>query len=151
MLIRPATPADIPILITLATQAETSAQWPYKQYERAILSSEPRRVALVLEEQSKIQGFLIAQAIDSEWELENIVIASSMQRRGYGSELLNHFLDIIRREHAEAAFLEVRESNHAARGLYGKFAFEQIGRRANYYTNPGEDALTFRLKFRNLP
>lgn len=147
MLIRSATPADIPTLIVLASQAETSAQWSYEQYEQAIHSFQPRRIAVVLEEQSKLQGFLIGQAIDREWELENIVVASSTQRRGLGSHLLNYFLDLVRREHAESVFLEVRESNHAACGFYGKFAFQQIGRRANYYTNPCEDALTFRRKF----
>ena len=147
MLIRSATLADIPSLIILASQAETSAQWSYEQYQQAIHSSQPRRIAVVLEEQSKILGFLIAQAIEREWELENIVVASSTQRRGLGSHLLNHFLDLVRREHAESVLLEVRESNHAARGFYGKFAFQQIGRRAHYYTNPWEDALTFRLEF----
>ena len=146
MLIRTAKPADIPTLIHLASQAKTSVQWSYEQYEQAIHSPQPRRIAVVLEEQSKIQGFLIGQAIDREWELENIVVASATQRRGLGSHLLNYFLDLVRCEHAESVFLEVRESNHAARGFYGKFAFQQIGRRAKYYTNPSEDALTFRLR-----
>jgi ribosomal-protein-alanine N-acetyltransferase len=92
-------------------------------------------------------GFLVAQVIDQEWELENIVVAAPDQRRGLGSQLLHEFLDLICREHAEAAFLEVRESNHAARRLYEKFAFKQTGRRPHYYTQPDEDALTYRLNF----
>ena len=132
--------------MSLASQAETSGRWSYEQYEQAIHSSPVRRIALVLEEQSKILGFLVAQAIDHEWELENIVIAASHQRGGFGSRLLNEFLDLIRREQADSVFLEVRESNHAARQLYEKFGFEQIGRRPSYYNQPEEDALTCRLK-----
>ena len=108
-------------------------------------------MALVLEDQSKISGFLVAQGIDQEWELENIVVTAADQRRGLGSRLLREFLDLIRDEHAEAVFLEVRESNHAARRLYEKFAFEQTGRRPHYYAQPNEDALTYRLNFPKLP
>jgi len=43
-----------------------------------------------------------------------------------------------------AAFLEVRESNTAARGLYASRGFREIGRRKNYYRRPVEDALVMR-------
>jgi len=43
-----------------------------------------------------------------------------------------------------AAFLEVRESNTAARALYGSRGFREIGRRKNYYRRPVEDALVMR-------
>jgi len=42
------------------------------------------------------------------------------------------------------AFLEVRESNDAARGLYGSRGFSEIGRRRGYYRRPVEDALVMR-------
>ena len=41
----------------------------------------------------------------------------------------------------ESVFLEVRESNHAARTLYASRAFQGIGRRRGYYRVPMEDAL----------
>ena len=48
-------------------------------------------------------------------------------------------------EGATAIFLEVRESNHAARSLYEKWAFSESGRRPRYYTQPEEDAIVYRL------
>ena len=42
------------------------------------------------------------------------------------------------------AFLEVRESNSAARALYGSRGFTEIDRRRNYYRRPVEDALVMR-------
>jgi ribosomal-protein-alanine N-acetyltransferase len=42
------------------------------------------------------------------------------------------------------AFLEVRESNLAARALYGSRGFTEIGRRHRYYRRPVEDALVMR-------
>jgi ribosomal-protein-alanine N-acetyltransferase len=42
---------------------------------------------------------------------------------------------------AHRATLEVRRSNEAARRLYERLGFAVTGTRANYYTNPVEDAL----------
>jgi ribosomal-protein-alanine N-acetyltransferase len=41
-------------------------------------------------------------------------------------------------------FLEVRESNAAARALYANAGFEQTSRRKSYYANPLEDAILYR-------
>ena len=38
-------------------------------------------------------------------------------------------------------YLEVRESNSAARALYAALGFQQVGRRRGYYQHPSEDAL----------
>jgi ribosomal-protein-alanine N-acetyltransferase len=45
---------------------------------------------------------------------------------------------------AEEIFLEVRESNAAARALYAGFGFREVGRRARYYSRPVEDAIVLR-------
>ena len=42
---------------------------------------------------------------------------------------------------ARVMTLEVRLSNRAARGLYGKFGFRPVGVRPRYYSDNGEDAL----------
>ena len=46
---------------------------------------------------------------------------------------------------AEQAFLEVRESNSSAKGLYVAFGFEQMGLRKGYYPD-GEDAIVMTKK-----
>ena len=142
MLIRLATIADLPAIVALATAAATAAQWPQEHYEHAIQNPQPRRLVLVLEEQNVILAFLIALAVANEWELENIVSAS--RRKGIGSSILNKFLDMARQERAEAIFLEVRESNTAARSFYEKSGFEVTGRRPHYYTDPEEAAIVYR-------
>jgi len=94
---------------------------------------------------AKISGFLVARHLAPEWELENIVVAPSARRIGLGSRLLNALLANARETDSEAVFLEVRESNAAARSLYEKAGFEPTGRRKAYYTNPAEDAVLYRL------
>ena len=80
----------------------------------------------MLEDGDAIQGFLIARAVGPEWELENIAIAGSARRRGLGTRLLGEFLNTARARGATSVFLEVRESNSAARRLYEKWAFSKV-------------------------
>jgi ribosomal-protein-alanine N-acetyltransferase len=58
---------------------------------------------------------------------------------------MDALLSAARETNSDSVFLEVRESNVAARSLYEKAGFEQEGRRKSYYTNPMEDAVLYRL------
>jgi ribosomal-protein-alanine N-acetyltransferase len=145
MHIRPASPADIPAMMRLVRHSATAAQWSREQFEQVFGEDPPRRVALVIEEAVGVEGFLVAHEVAGEWEIENIAIAGAARRRGLGTRLLGAFLDQTQAQQATAVFLEVRESNHAARLLYEKWAFVESGRRPGYYTQPQEDAIVYRL------
>jgi [ribosomal protein S18]-alanine N-acetyltransferase len=145
MRIRPATPADLPALRSIEAHSASAAHWSDHDYQR-LFDPEPHRLALVIEE-SSLQGFLIARQIGPEWEIENIAVADTAQRRGLGSMLLAHFLGLIRQQQAESVFLEVRTSNAAARALYQKHGFAEAGQRPRYYDHPAEDAVLYRFAF----
>ena len=147
MLVRAATAADIPCMMRLEQHSVTASHWSHEQYERVFATVSPRRVALVIEEQNGVRGFVIALAVAPEWEIENIAVAADARRRGLGTRLLGEFLDRARAEGTQAVYLEVRESNHAARALYEKWAFIESGRRVRYYQNPQEDAITCQHSF----
>jgi ribosomal-protein-alanine N-acetyltransferase len=100
---------------------------------------------LVMEEESAVQAFLVGRALNAEWEIENIAVADSRRRRGLGRQLLEEFLRFSQGEGAETIFLEVRESNLAARKLYEKCGFAENGRRQRYYKEPAEDAILYEL------
>lgn len=104
-------------------------------------------MTIVIEEDYP-RGFLVARDLGPEWEIENIVVASSTQRRGLGTRLVQELLDRVQTQGAQAVFLEVRESNLAARGLYFKLGFVESGRRKSYYGNPQEDAVLYKKLFR---
>ena len=142
MLIRAATVADIPAMMALSREAPSAAQWAQQQYENAVSSRD--RVALVVAKNSVLEAFLVARVLDLEWEIENIVVAGERRRRGLALRLLVEVTNLARLQKAQAIFLEVRESNHAARSLYEKNGFIQIGRRPHYYHEPDEDALVYR-------
>jgi ribosomal-protein-alanine acetyltransferase len=145
MRIRRATPADIPAMMALEKQAATAAHWSREQYETAFSNQPPSRVVLILEKEAGALGFIAGRAMGEEWEAENIAVAGPARRRGLGTRLLGEFLDLARGRGAEAVFLEVRESNFAARRLYEKWAFVETGRRKGYYREPEEDAIVYSL------
>jgi ribosomal-protein-alanine N-acetyltransferase len=143
--IRLATSADIPAIVDLANRAASAAHWSGEQYQRIFADKTPRGVALVSDEQSVVHSFLIGRALDGEWELENIVVSNSRRRQGIGKMLLDEFLAAAKTEGAKAVFLEVRESNFAARRLYESCGFAENGRRQRYYAEPAEDAILYRI------
>jgi len=59
--------------------------------------------------------------------------------------LLDRVIQEARNRKANAAFLEVRTANLAAQALYEKSGFQAIARRANYYSDPIEDAVVMTL------
>jgi [ribosomal protein S18]-alanine N-acetyltransferase len=132
-------------MMALERLAATAAHWSREQYERLLKAG--NRDVLVLEESSVVQGFLVARQVDAEWEIENVAIAAPAQQRGLGTQLVGEFLNHARSRGARSVYLEVRESNHAARRLYKKWAFVESGRRERYYREPEEDAVLFRLDF----
>jgi ribosomal-protein-alanine acetyltransferase len=146
MLIRRATQADIPAMMALERRAATAAHWSAEQYRTAFSSEAPSRVVLIIEDETGVRGFIVGRVLDKEWEIENIAVAGPARRRGLGTRLLGEFLDLARSGGAQSVFLEVRESNLAARRLYEKWAFVERGRRKLYYREPEEDAIVFRLK-----
>ncbi len=144
--IRRAVASDLGRMRGLAAHAATAANWTEAQYAQ-LFAPDNKRVVLVLEEDGHVQGFLVGHVIGEEWELENIAIAPDARRRLLGTRLLGEFLDQARSAGATAVFLEVRESNHAARALYKKWAFGESGRRKAYYRDPTEDALVLKFSF----
>lgn len=146
MNIRAATPADVPAMLELERRAATAAHWQEQDYQR-LFGPGGRRLALVLEEEAKVCGFVVGRDLGEEWEIENVAVAGPARRRGLGTRLVGELLDHARGRGAHSVYLEVRESNRAARSLYEKWAFVESGRRKGYYREPEEDAVVYRLTF----
>jgi [ribosomal protein S18]-alanine N-acetyltransferase len=142
--IRRGTPADIAQVMAVASHSETAAQWRAADYDQIFSSS---RMLLVAEDEpeKRIVGFVIAHDIAGEWELENIAVAADHQRHGIGRQLVSKLFRVAQSNGAKCIFLEVRESNLAARKLYESCGFQQYGHRRAYYVNPSEDAVLYRF------
>ena len=150
--VRHARSDDVPRMMEIAVHAATAALWSERVYREFFAgeSGYPSRrpVILVIQEDDNVAGFLAARRVaDNEWEIENLAIRGSARRRGLGSRLLGEFLNLVRDQGGSEIYLEVRESNRAARKLYEKWAFVESGVRKSYYHDPPEDALVLRFSF----
>ena len=160
--VRPARASDQPRLVEIAAHSATAAQWNQAEYLKLFPLDEPEaqpqvaagakaqpqsRTALVVEQSGNVVGFIVGRQVEDEWEIENIAVTGTARRRGLGSRLVGELLDLARSRGGKSVFLEVRESNRAARSLYEKWAFIEVGRRKMYYQNPAEDALVLKFKF----
>ena len=96
-------------------------------------------------ESSPIAGYIVARETAGELHINNVAVRPEFRRRGIGETLLSRVIEEARRRNANAAFLEVRSANHAAQALYEKCGFRAIARRANYYSEPLEDAVVMSL------
>ena len=76
------------------------------------------------------EGHIVTIAVDPEY-----------RRLGIGELLLTAGLEAALEAQQDTVTLEYRISNVAARALYEKFGFVQVGVRARYYTDNQEDAV----------
>jgi ribosomal-protein-alanine N-acetyltransferase len=146
MNIRVGRSGDLEAMSALGRQSPTAAHWPESFYAALFEKGAAERISLVVEEEKgELRGFLVARVAGDECELENVVVAESSQGRGLGSKLIRALIDEVGDRKIARIFLEVRESNLAARALYLKCGFAISGRRASYYAGPSEDAVLYAL------
>lgn len=111
------------------------------------LIDHPRaRLEVAVSEGGEVLGYAVAWYVADESEIANLAVAAGARRCGVGALLLDRILRAAAAFGAKTVFLEVRESNDAARKLYAAREFEIAGRRTGYYRMPDEDALIMRRK-----
>jgi ribosomal-protein-alanine N-acetyltransferase len=140
-------------MMALECQSPAAGHWAQNQYEALFVATSgpehSERLAWVAEDEAgalDVLAFLVAHRVDTEWELENIVVAETARRRGVGARLVNELIAHVQAVRGGSIFLEVRRSNQSARSLYRKAGFEETGLRKSYYADPPEDAVLCRLR-----
>lgn len=94
-----------------------------------------------------VLGYAGLLAVLDEGYITNVAVRPERRRRGVASALLAA-LDRLGEERRLAFLtLEVRASNTAARALYQKHGYAEVGCRKNYYAHPREDAIIMTLEF----
>lgn len=92
-----------------------------------------------------VAGYVVAHHAADEGEILNLGVTPGHRRGGVGRALVRSVLGELARRMVKVAFLEVRESNTAARRLYESLGFVAVGRRLRYYRRPIEDAVILRV------
>ncbi|MDO6588712.1 ribosomal-protein-alanine acetyltransferase [Loktanella sp. D2R18] len=78
--------------------------------------------------------FALLRVTLDEAEVLTIATAPDQRRQGYAAQILSQAEASAQKSGATTVFLEVAEDNHAAKSLYTKAGYAQMGRRPNYYT-----------------
>lgn len=141
--IRSAVLDDVPTILDIERQAASAAHWTQEQYAQRVATG----IILVADDEEGICGFICGRVVAGDWEIENVVVAEAVRRCGVANGLLEELLRCARDRTATALWLEVRESNQAARRLYEKHGFKTVGQRRDYYQNPVEGAVLYELRW----
>jgi ribosomal-protein-alanine N-acetyltransferase len=139
--LRDAVIGDIDALMAIE-RASFSVPWSEGSVFREIGADDG--IFLVAERESRVVGFAIARLTVPDAELLNLAVEPQSRGFGVASELLREILARLETRGVTAVYLEVRQSNDAARRLYERHAFESVGRRRRYYDEPTEDAIVMR-------
>ena len=141
--IQPAVVEDVPRVAAIEQSAFTDP-WPATAF--AGLLGRDHVVFLVAREDAgaPVVGYVVAIFGGGEGEIANLAVAPEVRGRGVGAQLVEAALSEAPQRGVERLYLEVRESNAAARRLYDSCEFEEVGRRPGYYRRPAEDALILR-------
>ena len=107
----------------------------------------PLALWLVAMEGDRLAGYVGSQTVMDETDMMNLAVAPQFRRQGVGEALVNALTASLKELGSRCLTLEVRDSNEAARALYGKLGFTEIGRRRGYYRDPREDALILRKEW----
>jgi ribosomal-protein-alanine N-acetyltransferase len=139
--IRNMEPRDLPEVDRIQTASPEASHWKPEDYLAY--------ASVVAENEDRLAGFAVARLLPpDEVEILNVATDPAVRRRGVGSALLQALLRLPGR----VLVLEVRESNLAARALYGTAGFVEEGRRKKYYpalgipTGSREDAVVMKMQ-----
>jgi len=138
ILIRRAQPTDTPALYRIERRCFSQPHWD----EKSFLTYD----CLVAFVDGVIAAFLVSRHVflatsgaAGEREILNVAVDLPYRRQGLGERLLQ-----VELERGGIHFLEVRESNVAARRLYEKTGFREVAVRKGYYQSPTENAILMR-------
>jgi len=148
LLLRPATTADLDAVVLIERVSFSDPPWSRRSF--ASLLDDPRvRFTVACAPApggDAVVGYVVMWLVADEAELANLAVAPARRREGIGRYLLDSAMAAALGAGAKSLYLEVRESNVAARALYGGRGFLAVGRRPAYYRNPTEDALLLRYQ-----
>ena len=98
-------------------------------------------------EDGSVVGYAGLLVVADEGYITNVAVRPESRRGGVAGKLLDVFVDFARGSRLAFLTLEVRASNYGAIALYGSRGFRGVGRRANYYEHPKEDAIIMTKEF----
>lgn len=120
-----------------------SSPWELEEYEKSRQREDFSCLCAYTD--GEFSGFLMAFHVLDECHLLDIATEEKFRRRGIGAALIRELMKRAGEKDGSVIYLEVREKNQAARGLYEKLGFAPVGKRKDYYKYPTDDAVLYTL------
>ncbi len=118
--------------------------WTPGGYRDELRDTKHRHYVVDIDEAGALRGWAGVRVLDDEAEVLTVGVIPAAQGQGIGTALLTELVDEATRRGARAIFLEVRVDNEAARHLYLREKFIEVGIRRGYYENGRVDAVVMR-------
>jgi len=140
---------EIPSVLSIEEQ-NSDDPWSQDQFTTSIENN--NNLCYCLSFNGKTIGYLIAMLAGETADILNIGIDPNFKRQGYGTALLNHLIEELKKRHISEILLEVRAGNKSAILFYKRQGFEEISVRKNYYMKNSknqshrEDGIIMRIK-----
>jgi ribosomal-protein-alanine N-acetyltransferase len=142
--LRRAAATDLDAIVAIERASFTDPPWSRDSFLALVDSPRAYFTVACQSPNDQVIGYVVAWFVTDEAEIANLAVTPERRGRGVGSRLLDAALTEARLAGARVVHLEVRDSNEAARALYGSRGFSAVGRRRRYYRDPVEDALLLR-------
>ena len=126
-------------------RAAFDAGWPSTAFERELSENQMARY-IVLEGAGEgaaagLLGFAGLWLMFDEAHVVTVAVLPEHRGHGHGRLLVHGLVEMARSYEMSVATLECRVSNAAARALYGRYGFYEVGLRKKYYSDNHEDAV----------
>jgi len=138
MQIRPMTIEDCEQVAAIEA-VSFSMPWSLKAFTETVQKSNFRY--FVAEEDGEVLGYCGFLYVLDEAEIPNVCVKASARKQGIGKQMMTVLIEEAAKLGMAVLYLEVRESNRAARSLYESLGFVENGIRKNFYEQPVENAV----------
>ncbi len=136
--VRPAAAGDVPAFAAIEAHI---AEQPWSEGQFLEELSLPHAALLCALWENTVIGYLDVHIVSGDAHINELGVSVDFRRRGAASALLNAACEHAENRGCRSVTLEVRSANSAARALYRKCGFKQLGIRKNLYTFPADDGV----------
>jgi ribosomal-protein-alanine N-acetyltransferase len=126
-----ATPRDAAAIAKLHA-ASFNRGWSEHEIERLLIERNVFTHRAIVN--GRLVGFIMSRIAAGEAEILSVAVSSSYRGKGLARRMLDLHMGRLVAMGTRVIFLEVDESNIAARRLYRRAGFTEAGRREGYYT-----------------
>ena len=117
----------------------------WSETEVAACAKDPRCVVVGARRGGELAGMMVCRHAADEAEILTFAVAPEQRRQGIGRALMGEAARRIAAKGARRIFLEVEDSNAAARTLYERAGGKRVGWRPGYYASGDTDAEVFAI------